>query len=582
MRQCLSQKEDTKSKFFLAALLAMLAAPIVFATVSDYAQLDYIYMEGGASAGQQDNTATHYINTGVVPSGDWTITASFASTNTAAANTVYSALFCARHNGSSNNIDSFMFWPHTGTKDHEGQARIDTGASQTSSPNFKNGKAQAAIPQCVRHMVEIKPSSSGMVAGYFDGVRVTDEVAQFGSSVCPLYLFSAYTGASDGSRSNVKFSFEGWFYGLKAWDGDGVLKMDLVPARRKSDSAVGVYDIVRDRFFVNEGTGSFVGGKGTMTIASVTKAQGTYIPTVTGIADSVLADGVDYTFALLANAAGAKTMTVTGIGAYEGAVKSVAIQTLLDPAEYIELDGISMTGTSWVVPEIGGNPVVPHGDWTIEMCFALTAKTVANATYNCLFSARDTANGNTIVIWNHALFNIENNRLGRFDYTGNLSLPATANASEGASGRAQGSGAYKSESYQDAYGDIRLDTAYGVEHVFKIAGGVQTLDGGIVYDASSATNFTAGASLTLFTSSTAGAPNAEHAAAGTFKYLAMSEANGEPVLAMITAKRVSDGAAGVYDVVNRTFYQSAGTGAFSAGAEALIPEQSSGLLIFVR
>ena len=51
---------------------------------------------------------------------------------------------------------------------------------------------------------------------------------------------------------------------------------------------------------------------------------------------------------------------------------------------------------------------------------------------------------------------------------------------------------------------------------------------------------------------------------------------------MIPAKRVTDGVAGVYDVVNMTFYQSAGTGAFSSGAEALIPEQSSGLLIFVR
>ena len=51
---------------------------------------------------------------------------------------------------------------------------------------------------------------------------------------------------------------------------------------------------------------------------------------------------------------------------------------------------------------------------------------------------------------------------------------------------------------------------------------------------------------------------------------------------MIPAKRVTDGVAGVYDVVNRTFYQSATATAFAAGTEALIPEQSSGLLIFVR
>ena len=73
------------SKFFLAALLAMLAVPAARAAASDYIPLEYIYMEGGASYGQSNDTATHYINTGVVPSGDWTITASFASTNTTAA-----------------------------------------------------------------------------------------------------------------------------------------------------------------------------------------------------------------------------------------------------------------------------------------------------------------------------------------------------------------------------------------------------------------------------------------------------------------------------------------------------------------
>lgn len=62
----------------------------------------------------------------------------------------------------------------------------------------------------------------------------------------------------------------------------------------------------------------------------------------------------------------------------------------------------------------------------------------------------------------------------------------------------------------------------------------------------------------------------------------MKDGNGADVLKMIPVKRVFDGVAGVYDVVNRTFYQSAGTGAFSAGTEVLIPEQSSGLLIFVR
>ena len=233
-----------------AALAAKAALP------SGYTELEYIYMEGGASSGQQNDTATHYINTGIVPSGDWSVNAKFASTNTVAANTVYSTLFCARTAGNAN---SFLFWPHVGSSTAEGVARIDVGSGQTISRNFI-GNPQNAITQCERHTAAIKPSSSGKIAGFYDGARVTDEYTQFGSSVCPLYLFSAYTGAADGSRSNVKFSFEGWFYWLTADDGSGERRLDLVPARRDSDNAVGLYDRVSDTFFTNQGSGSFVAG----------------------------------------------------------------------------------------------------------------------------------------------------------------------------------------------------------------------------------------------------------------------------------------------------------------------------------
>lgn len=65
------------------AISASLAVPAARAAASDYIPLEYIYMEGGAAYGQ--SAATHFIDTGVVPSGDWTITASFASNNTTAA-----------------------------------------------------------------------------------------------------------------------------------------------------------------------------------------------------------------------------------------------------------------------------------------------------------------------------------------------------------------------------------------------------------------------------------------------------------------------------------------------------------------
>lgn len=571
------------------AISASLAVPAARAAASDYIPLEYIYMEGGAANGQ--SAATHYIDTGVVPEGDWTITASFASTNTTGAAGVYSVLFCARQAG---NADSLVFWPHIGSSGAEGYARIDIAGKNTHSGQWRNDMQRNAISQCVRHTVEIKPSSSGKSAGYFDGTRITDEFTQSASSVCPLYLFSAYTGASDGTVGSVKFSFEGWFYGLKASDGDGKLQLGLVPAKRASDGVVGVYDAANDRFFTNGNANyGFVAGPATgLGVASVSKVSGSYVPVVTNGFAGVATAGTDYIFAVTANAVGMKTMTVTGNGTYAGVVGSVLFQSLLDPAEYIELEGISMTGASWIVPQIGGNPIVPHGDWTIEMGYVPRVKSFLgtdNDKYACLFSARldNSTAGNAIMFWNNTSNNDLRGRLGRFDYQGNVGLPSTNTVST------LGTGTYKENTDTPVVlADIPLATAYGKDHVFKIEGGVQSLDGNTVFDASiggsgeysssCGTNFVCGGSLTLFTSSTGDAPNENHAAAGTFRYLAVKNGNGTDVLKMIPVKRVFDGVAGVYDVVNRTFYQSAGTGAFSAGTEVLIPEQSSGLLIFVR
>ena len=571
------------------AISASLAVPAARAAASDYIPLKYIYMEGGASYGQSNDTATHYIDTGVVPGGNWTISASFASTNTTGASGIYSCLFCARGDGNANPL---ALWPFIGSSGHEGESRIDIGSRNTPGYQFQSGPA--TIQPCVKHLVEIKESSSGNLAGYIDRDRKTLEIAQFGSSVCPLYLFSAYTGASDGTVSSVKFSFEGWFYGLKASDGDGKLQLDLVPAKRASDGVVGVYDAANDRFFTNGNANyGFVAGPATgLGVASVSKVSGSYVPVVTNGFAGVATAGTDYTFAVTANAVGMKTMTVTGNGTYAGVVGSVLFQSLLDPAEYIELEGISMTGASWIVPQIGGNPIVPHGDWTIEMGYVPRVKSFLgtdNDKYACLFSARldNSTAGNAIMFWNNTSNNDLRGRLGRFDYQGNVGLPSTNTVST------LGTGTYKENADTPVVlADIPLATAYGKDHVFKIEGGVQSLDGNTVFDASvggsgeysssCGTNFVCGGSLTLFTSSTGDAPNENHAAVGTFRYLAVKNGNGTDVLKMIPAKRVSDGVAGVYDVVNRTFYQSAGTGVFSAGTEVLIPEQSSGLLIFVR
>ena len=42
--------------------------------------------------------------------------------------------------------------------------------------------------------------------------------------------------------------------------GNGSLSLDLIPAKRKSDSVVGMYDVVSNTFYTNNGTGTFGAG----------------------------------------------------------------------------------------------------------------------------------------------------------------------------------------------------------------------------------------------------------------------------------------------------------------------------------
>lgn len=55
-----------------------------------------------------------------------------------------------------------------------------------------------------------------------------------------------------------EYSIGRWYY-LKVYEDDGLIK-DYIPARRKSDNVVGLYDKISKQFFVNQGTGTFIAG----------------------------------------------------------------------------------------------------------------------------------------------------------------------------------------------------------------------------------------------------------------------------------------------------------------------------------
>jgi len=70
--------------------------------------------------------------------------------------------------------------------------------------------------------------------------------------VSPFYLFTVNTaGAANANYAKVRF------YRFKVYGSDGTLKSDVVPAKRASDGAIGVYDRAAKAFYAKSGSGNF-------------------------------------------------------------------------------------------------------------------------------------------------------------------------------------------------------------------------------------------------------------------------------------------------------------------------------------
>lgn len=55
-------------------------------------------------------------------------------------------------------------------------------------------------------------------------------------------------------------SFSGKFYSLKIYDNE-ILVCNFIPCYRKSDNKIGLYDLVNNKFYTNQGTGTFLKGE---------------------------------------------------------------------------------------------------------------------------------------------------------------------------------------------------------------------------------------------------------------------------------------------------------------------------------
>lgn len=162
--------------------------------------------------------------------------------------------------GASSGISSFtkrdtlLYFGYTYTNEH----LSDPIPKFCYSPSLKN--IDCVIDRHIdteRHTFKVISNANKAEAGFW----IDDEhVEARGSTLAtkkfgyPFYIFG-YENDSGviGNKQRV--------YRFQLLNDDGSLFYDLIPARRKSDNAIGLYDTVKGTFYTNNGTGEFLYGE---------------------------------------------------------------------------------------------------------------------------------------------------------------------------------------------------------------------------------------------------------------------------------------------------------------------------------
>lgn len=182
---------------------------------SGYVELEYI-----------ESTGTQYINTGFIPNQDTRAVLDIESDEAIPECHV----FGSRSGMSSDEfcvlIDAQLKW------------RTDYGTSQVTTNS---------APRSGRILIDKNKATTTI------GTVTLQNTAQTFSAGCPMYLFAINTAGSTTTFASVKL------HSSQIYD-NGTLVRDFTPARRVSDSAVGLYDSVNGQFYANAGSGLFLAG----------------------------------------------------------------------------------------------------------------------------------------------------------------------------------------------------------------------------------------------------------------------------------------------------------------------------------
>lgn len=173
------------------------------------------------------SSGTQYIDTGFVPNNNTRVVMDITVLN----GTV-STFFGARKGATDSSFTAFCL----GTT----SLRSDYGSSQKSLSI--SGVGSRVVVDANKNVFN------------YGSYSVTHSAATFNSTYSLYLLQNNYQGSADDNSCMAAI-----LYASQVYD-NGTLVRDYVPCYRKSDGAIGLYDIVNDGFYGNAGTGTFTKG----------------------------------------------------------------------------------------------------------------------------------------------------------------------------------------------------------------------------------------------------------------------------------------------------------------------------------
>ena len=192
---------------------------------SEYTALSYI-----------ESTGTQFINTGYIPSKTTEFEMIFNYNQTISGSTGkngYGVIFGSRTSSSS-------------------YCNILSGFNSYSTGYFGYGNNTRIAANIIPNQVNYISLKDNVYSA--NGVNTAINPIAYPSTFYPLYIFNL----DEKNKQTSEYSYID-LYSLKIWDNDIIVR-DFIPCKRNSDSAIGLYDKINNKFYTNSGTGTFVAG----------------------------------------------------------------------------------------------------------------------------------------------------------------------------------------------------------------------------------------------------------------------------------------------------------------------------------